>query len=158
VKLRDPAHAAAAAAVDRNLSLDRELEIPARPDDSRVDRSRGAARAAIEPGRQGDLDHRDHAVERLAQPHVFHERLQVDEAVLEREAPLEEVRMLIDAPLAVLVDARAAGARRDADSELAGDREWPQELRIFRQVAEALAEENRRREGAERLAADSFRA
>src|SRR5262250_761403 len=96
VELRDPAHAPAAAIVDRDLGLERELRVTARPDEPWIDRARRAAGAAIQARRKRDLHDRDHAVEGLLEAHVLHERLQIDEAVLEREAPLQEVGMPLD--------------------------------------------------------------
>src|SRR5215470_17168683 len=96
VKLRDPAYAPAAAIVDRDLGLERELRVTTRPDEPRIDGARRAAGAAIQPRRKRNLHDRDQAVERLLEAHVLHERLQIDEAVLEREAPLQEVGMPLD--------------------------------------------------------------
>src|SRR5215467_12496165 len=66
--------------------------------------------------------------------------------------------MLLDAQLALVADGRAAPARWDADPELPCDREGAQKLHVIGQVAEALAEENRRGEGTEGLRADALRA
>src|SRR6185437_2159376 len=88
----------------------------------------------------------------------LHERLQVRKAVLEREADVEHVRMLLDGFVAVLVRRGRALAARDADAHRSGERERAQPLRVVAQVAEALAEEYRRRDGAEGLGADALRA
>src|SRR5438128_10245649 len=59
MQLRDPTHAATAATIDRNDRLDRELDVLARPDDSRIHRACGATRSAIERRRHREFDHGD---------------------------------------------------------------------------------------------------
>src|SRR5215813_7404968 len=62
--------------------------------------------------------------------------------------------MLLDRGIAVLVEGRGAGPARNGVARGAGDRERAQVLHAVRQVAEPLADEDRRRPGAERLGAD----
>src|SRR5690349_6592904 len=66
--------------------------------------------------------------------------------------------MPLDAGPPLVVEGRAARARRDRDAHLAGDRERAEVLEVVGQIAETLAEEERRREGRERFRADALRA
>src|SRR4029453_12441194 len=68
----------------------------------------------------------------------------------------ERMRMALDALLAFVVDGGRAGSRRDAVADESGHRERTQVLHLLRQVAEALAEEQRRSERAERFSADAL--
>src|SRR5439155_23642649 len=59
--------------------------------------------------------------------------------------------------VAFIVDRRRARTRRDADAELSGHGERAQIFHVIRQIAQTLAEEQRRREGRKGLGADALR-
>ena len=65
--------------------------------------------------------------------------------------------MLLHAYVAFVADRRAARARWNADAHLLGDSERTQEFHLRRQIAEALAEEQRRGPGGKRFRADALR-
>src|SRR4029077_21011800 len=141
VHLEQQAGVAAGAVVDRNDGLDCELHVAASPDDARVDRAGVGRRAAVHRLLQIELDERDQLVERLAQAHVLHERLQVRQAVLDGEAELEDVRMLRDRGVAVLVERRFALLAGNGIAHAARERERAQVLHAVRKVAEAFSDE-----------------
>ena len=64
--------------------------------------------------------------------------------------------MTLDAELALIVDGRGTCARRNSDADETGHRERAQELRLRRQIAEALAEEERWRDRAEGFGAHAL--
>src|SRR6185295_10935491 len=157
MQLGQPSHTVSAGIVDGDNRLERQLGGLTRPNDPGVDGAGRAARPAIEGCRHRELDDRDHAIERRGQAGVLDERLQVRKAVLNRESPLQRVRMSLDVDVAFVADRRGAASRRYSYAHESGDGEWTQELHVRRQVAESLSEEQRRSDRAERFRADALR-
>src|SRR5438105_2007054 len=157
VQLRDPSDAAARSAVHRNDSFRRNLNITAGPDEARVDRARRPVRTAVERRRKREFDNGNEAIERLAPSGALHVRVQIRNAVLDREAPLQHVRMTLDVDVAFIVDRRGAGARWNGDAELSGDREGTQIFHLVPEVAATLAEKEQRRKRRKRFCADALR-
>ena len=90
--------------VHGDLQLESELEVAAEPDDPRIDRARRLSGLQALCGRlHRELHDGDHAVEGGRQPDVSHVGLQVLQAVLDREAPVEDLRVQLlldlDVPL-----------------------------------------------------------
>ncbi|CAG9230792.1 hypothetical protein BCAR13_610014 [Paraburkholderia caribensis] len=134
MRLNQHADMRAARVIHGDLRLDAELPITVDPDDARVDRARGLPLAA----RQRNFDDGDQVRERLRQADVAHVLLQIGQAVLHGHAVIERIRL--------------AGARRERGARLARDRDGAQIRQRIGQVAEALAGEDRRRDGREALA------
>src|SRR5437773_5050527 len=110
MKLREKANAAAASAVHRNDGLRGKLNITPGPDDAGIDRARRPMLAAVERRRKREFDDWDQLVERLAPTGALHVRLQVRNAVFDREAPLQRVGVPLDVDVARIVDRRRARA------------------------------------------------
>src|SRR6185437_2050128 len=157
MQLREYADAVAAAMVDRYYGFHCQLDVLTGPDDPGVDGAGGSAGAAVERGRHREFHDRDHPVERRLQSDILHERLKIRQAVLNREAPFERVRIALDVDVAVVADRSRAAPRRDPDADEAGDRERAKELHVGRKIAEALAEEDAGCDRAERFGADPAR-
>ena len=157
MQLHDPPNLAAGRPVDWDLRLGSDLKVTAGPNDAGVHRARRPACAAIERGRHRKFDHGNELVEHRTSPGALDVGIEVGEAVFDGKAPLQRIGILLDDHVAVLAHGARARARRDADADGACDRERPQVLRVVGQVAEPLAEQPGRREGAESLGADALR-
>src|SRR6516164_4578114 len=142
VQLRNDSSLAAAARVHGNHRLDPELNRLTRPQNAGADRARRPACSTVERRREIELDDGGHAVERRSPAHVLHERLKIGNAVLQREAPDEVVRIPVGDGVAFVVDAGHGGARRDRYSKLARQRERPKEGGVLGKIAKTLAEED----------------
>src|SRR2546421_10820930 len=108
VDLEERARPSSGGGIGGNDGFEAELQVSARPENSRIDSSDGRSTAAIERFLQRDLDEGDQAIERLAQSHVLHERLQIGDAVLNCEARLEHMGMALYADVAILGHRRSA--------------------------------------------------
>src|SRR6266571_271270 len=147
--LREHARRTSGAVVHGYGRLDAELHGSPDPQYPGIDRSGGRAAAAVERLRERKLDDGDHAVERFGEADVLHEGLQVGEAVLQREAEPQHVRVPLRRLDAGLVHSRGARARGHRDPGGPGYRERPQVLHAVGEIAEAFAVENGRRHGVE---------
>src|SRR5262245_38543351 len=118
VDLEQDAILASGGTVHRDDSFEPELHIAARPDHARVDRA-GGGPASVQRFLHGDLDERNQPVERFREAHVLHERLQVQQAVLDREPDVQHVGVLRRRLGSGVVDGSRARARGHGDSHAA---------------------------------------
>src|SRR5262245_57759617 len=162
VQLADHADAAAAGAVDRYDRLDAELEVLAGPQDARIDGT-GRAEPRVECIANRCLElgfyDGDQAVDEVWQPQVDDVRLEIRHAVLHGAAVDEKLRTAFD------VERLLAGIRIDLAgdelgrtaryriADLAGQREWSRPAHRIWEIAQALADEQRRRDRTEALGA-----
>src|SRR5579871_1006409 len=92
MELEHAADAMARESVHRHDELGAELEMLSRPDEPRLNRAGGLAPLpAVERRRHRQLDERDHAVERRAEPDIANMMLEKFEAVFNRDAIVENV-------------------------------------------------------------------
>src|SRR6202163_4104547 len=106
--LSEPAHPGSRLMVDAPHRLHPQLQVFSGPDNPRVYGSGGRSAAAIDRRRQRELDHGNQLIERLAQPHILDEGLQVGKAVFDGEAQVEHVWMTLDDDVAVVAERTAA--------------------------------------------------
>ena len=129
MQLRNEADIVAGARVNGNDCFRGDLEVLSRPDEARVNGPGGLpALLPIERRLQGKLNQRNQVIERRAQADILHLLLQIDKAVLQSEAVLQDVGMAfnVEFPLAgFFVDTECPDAcacwNRNTDD--AGDRE-----------------------------------
>ena len=151
VHLRDYADAAACAVIDRNDRLDSVLEVLPRPDDSGIDRARGfSTGAAVKRSFERHFHERNHAIERGVQMQILHLRLEIRNAVLKRESPLQNIRVPFHLQLprpGHVIEWNAACARAGWNGDTGQTREGQrfQVAHRLRQIAKAFAEKNPRR-------------
>src|SRR5436189_259565 len=92
MQLRDEADIVTGARINGNDRFRADLEVLSRPDEARVNGSGGLpALFAIKRRLQGKLNKRNQVIERRAQADIFHLFLQIDKAVLQSEAVLQDV-------------------------------------------------------------------
>src|SRR6266568_928911 len=136
--------------VHGNLGGSAHLDVLADPDDARVHGpGRPSHARCVETRSQGDLYQCDESVQRRAEPDVLHGGLQVHEAVLHRESPVQG---------GGVHDASPRTLRRETRADDSRDRERTQDPERLRQVTEPLPEEEHRRDRRERFRADARRA
>ena len=110
VKLHDHTNLAARPGINGNDRFRPDLTVFARPNDAGIDRpSHLSTFAAIHRILEGEFDERDELIEGLSEPDILHVGLQIGEAVLDGEPPVERGRMLLD------VHAATAFIVRDGD-------------------------------------------
>src|SRR5437870_9962478 len=145
MQLRDEADIVASARINGNNRFRADLEVLSRPDEARVNGSGGLpALFAIERRLQGKLNQRNQVIERQVQADILHLLLQVDKAVIQSEAVLQDVGMAFNLEFRLtcfLVDTECARAcacgNRNTDD--AGDRQRAKQRQALRQIAQALA-------------------
>src|SRR5690349_91147 len=111
-------------------------------------------RAAIQRTFERKLHQRNHPIKWRMQMQVLHLRLEVDQAVLQCEPPLQHVGMALNvdrtcAGQLVYRDSACAGAGGNCDAHQPCESDRLQEAQLSRQIAEAFAEENPGRPGTE---------
>src|SRR5229473_3138033 len=158
IELRPNPDGFAGPVVDRDDGLDPNLEEAPFPDDSWIDRpGRPPASPAVESRLARQFHHGDHPVEECGDLRASHDALQVREAVFDHDTPFEHVRM----PLSLRGDkARLcllrAVTRWNLHAKQSGQRERSEEVERFREIAKALANEDRRGHNIKGLGSDCF--
>src|SRR5258708_5424678 len=159
VQLRQRTDIASAVTIDRNDRLEPDLEVIADVDHAGID---GAGRPQSGAGEirgrrlERSLDDRNEAIDEIRQREVIYRRFEIRHAVLQRQTPVEELRVKLDAGIAgVRIEGEGAGAAGNPVADDAGQRDRARPPHRVGQVAEAFAEKERRRVGRKLVGADA---
>ena len=129
MQLRNGADAVAALPVDWDHRLDGELIGISDINNAGIDGAggHGAGREGIRHRRlQRCLDQRDQMIEEIRQAEIDHGGFQIGHAVLQRTAPVQNLRVEVSADIAGIgIDCCRRSRARDSIAELSGDRERP---------------------------------
>jgi len=148
-KSEDP-DMAAGTLIDRDLCSDTPLHRFAHPGNARVHKTCCLSLAVqVQAGLQGELNNEDHAVQWSAEPDVLHKGLKILETVLDRKGPCQGGGDPLYFPLgfSCFLICHIRGDRtlsRDVRADDTGECQRSEEFQRVRQVAEPLAEEQRR--------------
>src|SRR5437762_12685449 len=100
MELCDKTDVTSASAVHWNDGFRCDLQVTSGPYDARIDGARRSMLTTVERRRERKFDDRNQLVERLAPAGAQHVRVQVRNAVLDRETPLQRMRMAFDVGVA----------------------------------------------------------